>query len=120
MAGPHFKKKLIHRAVVQRSTPTRTASGEWVDAWSAVGTIDCRYVQRTDRFADEALGWTMLKSHLLLCNAGEDVEEDDRITSITFKVDGTSVDAGPFDIEGKLERNAGGAHHISLNLERVE
>ena len=57
---------------------------------------------------------------MLLCNQGEDVREEDRIVTITLKADDSSVDAGPFSIQAVLKRNTGSAHHISLQLERVE
>jgi len=120
MAGPHFKKKLIHQAVIQRTTQTQNTIGELVDSWSAVGTIDVRFVHSSHRLADEGQGYPMIEEHFLLCNSGEDVAEEDRIASITLKTDGSSVDAGPFIINGVLKRNTGGAHHIRVNLERIE
>lgn len=68
----------------------------------------------------ESVGYQMLEEHILLCSDGEDVIEEDRISTITLKADGTSVDAGPFDIEKKLIRNTKNPHHISFKLERIE
>jgi len=120
MAGPNFKRNLIHTAVIQRVTQTQSASGELIDAWSTSGTIYCRYVQQSMRMADEASGYPMIADHLLLCNTGEDVVEEDRVTNIRFKSTSVLVDAGPFTVESLLDRNSTKAHHMSLKLERVE
>ena len=120
MANVHFKKHLIHQAIVQRTTPAQSSSGELIDSWATTGTIDCRYVEKAERIASESAGFPMLESHMLLCNSGEDVREEDRIVTITLKADDSSIDAGPFTIESVLKRNSTGAHHISLQLERVE
>jgi head-tail adaptor len=119
VADIHFKATLIHQATVQRTTPSQSASGELVDSWSDAGTIDCRLVQRRERIANEAVGFLMLEEHRLLCNAGEDVTEEDRIADVVLRADDSSVDAGPFSVEEVLTRNTGSAHHMSLKLERV-
>ena len=62
----------------------------------------------------------MVADHLLLCNTGEDVIEEDQVANIKFSIDGTVVDAGPFTIESLLGRNSTNAHHMSIKLERVE
>jgi hypothetical protein len=120
VAGPLFKKHLIHTAVIRRTTQTQNDIGELVDSWVTSGTIDCRYVQQSHRIADEAQGYPMVMDHTLLCNTGEDVTEEDQVANIRFAVDGTVVDAGPFTIESMLGRSSTAAHHISLKLERVE
>jgi len=120
MAGPHFKKHLIHTAVIRRTTQSQSTSGELINSWATSGTIDCRYVQQSHRIADEAQGYPMVADHLLLCNTGEDVIEEDQVANIKFASDGTVVDAGPFTIESLLGRNSTKAHHMSIKLERVE
>ena len=120
MAGVHFTKKLIHQCTIQRTTPAQSSTGELIDSWANVGTVDCRYVQKNERIADASSGFPLLRSDMLLLNNGEDVIEEDRVINIVYKSDGSSVDAGPFSIESLLERNTGGAHHISIILERAE
>jgi len=120
MASIHFKKHLIHQAIVQRTTPAQSSSGELIDSWATAGTIDCRFVQKSERVADPSAGFPMLNSDMLLCNKGEDVIEEDRIVTITLKADDSGVDAGPFCISSVLGRNSTDAHHMSLQLERVE
>lgn len=120
MAGPHFKKHLIHQAVVQRTTRSQAANGELIDSWAAVGTIDIRYVQNAHRIADEQMGYPMVLEHFALCNSDEDVTVEDRLVNVTLKVDGSTVNAGPFEINGVLGRNSTGPHHIRLNLEKIE
>ena len=120
MADVHFKKHLIHSAMIQRNTPATSSSGELIPSWADVGTIDCRYVEKSERIAAESAGFMMLESHLLLCNAGEDVQEDDQIVDILLRADDSVVDAGPFTVEALLRRSGTAAHHWSIRLERVE
>ena len=120
MAGPRFKKHLIHTAAVRRVTLTQSASGAMIESWATAGTIDCRYVQQSHRIADEGAGYPMVADHLLLCNQGEDVVEEDIIANVRFKSSSALVDAGPFSVESFLQRNSTKAHHISIKLERVE
>ena len=125
MAGPQFKRKLIHQCTVERNTPSQSTTGELTPSWAGIGTLDCRFVEKTERIANEAVGYPMLKTYLLLLadtetSLDEDVAVDDRVTDVVWKVDGSSVDAGPFAIESLLRRNTGGTHHYSLQLERVK
>jgi len=120
VAGPHFKKHLIHVASIRRTVLTQNAEGELINSWATSGTISCRYVQQAHRMADEAAGYPMVADHMLLCDTGEDVTEEDVVANIKFAVDGTVVDAGPFTIESLLGRNSTAAHHMSVKLQRVE
>lgn len=120
MAGIHFKKKLIHQCTIQRTTPVQSSSGEPLDSWATVGTVDCRYVRKKQRVAQESIGFMTLLEDILLMNDSEDVIEEDRIINIVKKSDGSSVDSGPFTIEALLQRNTSDGHHLSLQLERVE
>lgn len=120
MASIHFQKQLIHICDIERATITRSASGEEVFTW-AVSTADeaCRYVQRQERIAVESRSLQMEQVQFVLFNNGVDVQVEDQISNIRF-TDGTLVDSGPFTIEGDLERNSTGAHHIRINVERIE
>lgn len=120
MSDVHFKATLIHQATVRRTTQSRSASGEVVDSWADAGTINCRLVEKRERIAAEGVGFMMLEEPRLLCDAGEDVQEEDRIADVVLRADSSVVDAGPFTVEEKLIRNTMGAHHVSLKLERVE
>ena len=120
MADIHFKKTLIHSAMVQRNTPAASASGELIPDWAAVGRINGRFVEQQERIAAEGVGFMMLKQNLYLCDAGEDVQEDDQIVDILWRTDDSVVDAGPFSVESLLKRSSTAAHHWSLRLERVE
>jgi len=120
MASTHFKRHLIHSAMVQRNTPTASASGELIPSWADVGRINGRLVEQQERIAAEGVGFMMLKQNLYLCNAGEDVQEDDRVVNILWRTDDSVVDAGPFLVESLLKRSSTAAHHWSLKLERVE
>lgn len=120
MADIHFKKCLIHSAMVQRSTTSRSASGEVLDSWDDVGRINGRLVEQQERIAAEGIGFMMLNRNLFLCDTGEDVGEEDRLVDILWRTDDSVVDAGPFTVEALLKRSSTAAHHISLRLERVE
>lgn len=120
MAKQVFKKHLIHQCTIERRTDSQSASGELIPAWTDTNTINCRYVQKRERYADESLGFMMLEQHILLVNDDADVVEEDRITDIVRRRDGITVDAGPFTIESVLDRSTYRPHHISLELERVE
>lgn len=120
MAGTHFKKHLIHSAMVQRATWVASGSGELIPTWADVGEIDCRYVEKSERIAAEGVGFMMLESHMLLCNEGEDVQEDDQIIDIRVRTDDSVVNAGPFTVEALLKRSSTASHHWALKLERVE
>lgn len=119
MASIHFKRNLIHRATIWRNTPAVSTSGELIPAWAVVGTIDCRYVQKSERVAVPAQGFVMMQSDLLLCDTGEDVNEANRVTDIVMQSDDSVVNAGPFSIEAVLGRSGTKAHHLSLQLKKV-
>lgn len=120
MADIHFKRQLLHQCTVQRRTDAQNTGGELIPTWTDVGDVNCRYVEKQERIADEPLGFPMLESPILLMDTGEDVQEEDRVVDIVFKSDGAAVDAGPFTIESVLRRNSNRRHHLSLKLERVE
>ena len=120
MADVHFKKHLIHQATVQRKTEAASDTGELIATWATNGTIYCRFIQKSERVAQPGTGFMMAESCRLLCNAGEDVIEEDRITSIILRSDSSSVDAGPFTIEELVQRNTTAGYHLSMGLERVE
>ncbi len=121
MASIHFQKKLIHRCDIQRATDAQSGSGELIPTWASIATLrPCRYVEKLERIAQESLGFPMELEHLLLMNDGEDVLVDDRIVNIIQATDSAVVDAGPFTIEQLLIRRTARAHHISMELERIE
>ena len=121
MASIHFQKTLIHRCDIQRKVDVQSGSGELIPTWTSIDTQrPCRYVEKLERIAQESLGFPMVLEHLLLMDSGEDVQVDDRIVNIVQDDCTTPVDAGPFTIEQLLIRRTTGAHHLSMELERVE
>lgn len=120
MANIHFKKKLIHQCTIQRNTPVQSGSGELLDVWTTIDTVDCRFVEKREGYAQEGISFQMQKLPMILMNAGEDVQEEDRIIDIVWKLDDTLLDAGPYSIDSLLRRSTGSAHHLSLSLERIE
>lgn len=120
MAGIHFRRNLIHTANVLRTTQSQSTSGELVDSWATAGSIRCRLVQKQEGIAVESLSLQMREVPRLLCDAGEDVIEEDRISNVTLRSDGSVIDAGPFRIEELLTRSSTTNHHMSMRLERIE
>lgn len=120
MAGIHFQKKLVHQCTVQRSTETQTSTGSIERAWAGVDDVNCRFVQKQERDADEPQAFVTWQGDLVLMNSGEDVRIEDRLVDIVWRSDGSGVDAGPFSIEAVLERNTRQGHHLSLQVERVD
>lgn len=120
MAGIHFKRTLIHTCTIQRNTPAQSTSGELIPSWADVESPDCRFVQKNERLANEGLSFAILEEPIILLNNDADIIEEDRITNVRWKSDATLIDAGPFRVDAVLDRNTGSAHHISLELDRVE
>ncbi len=121
MGDIHFQKTLIHRCDIERKVDIQSESGELIPTWTSIDTQrPCRYVEKLERIAQESLGFPMELEHLLLMNNGEDVQVDDQILNIVQDDCTTVVDAGPFTIEQLLIRRTGSAHHISMELERIE
>lgn len=122
MARVHFKKHLIHEVTRQRAAIVQSASGEITRDWEHPDelVLYARYVQKTERVAQESIGFMMLQVDTLLVNDDADIIESDRVVDITLRSDSSLVDAGPFTIESVLGRNYTKPHHISLMLERVE
>ena len=122
MARQWLKHRFTHSCMVERDGGTaQSASGEPQESWSDVGTMAGRFVEEREGIASPSEGFVMVKAHSWLCNTGEDVAVDDRITDIE-DADGDTIEAGPFTIEEILSRRdiKGNTHHLSLKLERVE
>lgn len=120
MASIHFKKHLIHQCMVQRNTPSQSSSGELIESWTDVGNVNCRFVDKEERIAQEGLGLMMMQRQMLLMDTGENIQEEDRVIDVILRADSSVVDAGPFSIESLLQRNTSGGHHLSAVLERIE
>lgn len=121
MASIHFQKKLIHTCTIQRNTPAQSGSGEPIASWANSSTgVSCRFVEKSERIAVESVSLQMMEEPILLFDDGVDVVEEDRITNVVLKADSSVVEAGPLTVEAVLKRNTGSAHHIRVNLERVE
>jgi hypothetical protein len=120
MGSVHYRRRLIHTAVVQRGTASQSSTGELTDTWSAVGTYWCRFVEKSERIANESVGFQMLEEPLCLFDDDVDVQEEDRVVNVTLRATGAVVDAGPFTIEQLLNRNNTALHHVSAKLERIE
>ena len=125
MGSAAFKRNLIHACDIQKPTESRSTTGEITRTWATAtggSGIACRYVQKREAISSESEGFAMKQWDLLLLDsAGSAVAvEEYRVKNIRFAVGSGLVDAGPFTIEGVLGRNSTKAHHISINLERIE
>lgn len=120
MTRASFNRLLVHTCTIERNTPTTSPSGEPIASWSEVDTeVACRYAQKRQTFPSEALTAEQVRNDLLLLSHDADIQEGDRVTDIAWRVDATSVDAGPFEVTSVLDRTSTRAHHISAALERV-
>lgn len=121
MASDLFRSLLIHQATVQRiSSEPQDSIGEPEPVWADNEIVDCRFIEKRESIANESVGFLMQEIFLMLVDTGTDVLVDDRITDVTTKSTGASVDTGPFLIHAVLQRNTRVGHHISLNLEKIE
>ncbi len=123
MASVHFKRHLIHRCTVMSGSATQATAtdGEVTFAYGTLGTFDCRYVQRVQRWANESIGFPMKREDRVLFNTGVAIKEEDHIINITLKTDSSLVEAGPLSVEELLGRNqTPGKHHISVKVEYIE
>ena len=116
-----FRDSLIHRAKVLKPTKAQTSTGAMETTFALGGTIDpFRFVEKTERVADEKAGFVMLRVTLGLCGSDEDVYDNDRICCVTNPTTGGTVTGGTYTIESRLiRRDEDGPHHMSLQLERV-
>lgn len=110
---------MIHSCTIQRSTPSQNDLGEPIDDWHDVAYgVNCRYVVREEKFADERQGLQMMTVTRLLLPAGTDVTAADRIKNIVIE-DGQIL-PGPYGIEEALPRRGPkGKNHVSLKLEAI-
>lgn len=125
MGSTAFKKHLIHTCDIQKPTESRSTTGEITRTWAiATGgsAYPCRYVQEIEAISNESEGFAMKQRDMLLIDsAGSALAvEEYRVKNIRYAAGSALVDAGPFSIEAVLGRNTTKAHHISLNLERIE
>ncbi len=123
MAGIQFQRHLIHQAIIERDSGAGTVQdsfGGIVETFSPVGTVDCRFISKMQRIADESIGLVMVGFNKLLLNTGEDVQVNDQVRTITLKSTGGTVDAGPYMINAVLDRNSTKQHHTALELEKID
>ena len=115
----HYHRNLIHVCDVQRAAHMISQSGERIPNWQIVAQdVQCRYVQKLERFADESATEEAVLVDMLLLRYDAPVQRLDRVTRIRTKT-GDMVDDGPFTITSLLLRNSRTYHHQSAILDRV-
>jgi len=123
MSTPRWlKRRLVHICTVQHDTGTaRTASGQVTASWAdQYGTQPCRFVETSERTANERTGEVLVHRTLVLMNATADVDASKRLRLIRNAA-GTTVAAGTYTINRVLARRGigGSMYHLSLEVERV-
>jgi len=115
-------RRLVHFCTVQQDTGTaRTASGQVTASWAdQYGTQPCRFVETSERVANERQGEVLVHRTLVLMNATADVDASNRLRLIR-DADGDAVAAGTYAINRVLARRGigGTVYHLSLEVERV-
>jgi hypothetical protein len=111
---------LRQTCVIVRDTP----GGE--DAYGGPGPVTtttvytgmCRYVEKSERiFSTDRSQVTIVTRYLLLLpESARDVEELDRVESVTM--DGVAI-AGPHRVTAVMMRRSNALHHMSVELERI-
>lgn len=120
MALRHY---FIHTCDIQEYSTARLATGELAKTWankSGQTAVDCRFVIKSEKVASEGTSGQVITTYLMLLPAGTDVANENRIANVRRKKGNALVDAGPFQIEQVLPRNAKTERHISLMLEKVK
>jgi len=116
-------RRFAHTCTVWRDSGTaQDSSGEVQASWAALTTAQpLRFGQTTERFADEAAGFVVLEADFALMNGTANVLAEDRISTVA-DADANTVAAGTYTVERVIVRRdiGGKAHHIRLDLERLE
>ena len=117
----HFKSVLIHTCTIQRATLSRSGSGESIETFADSSTSNrCRLVRQLERFAAENISRERQYTDLLLLQVGADIQEGDRVTNFCYYDTGAATGEGTYTVTAVKTRNAKTAHHISVELEKVE
>ena len=123
MSTPRWlKRRLVHLCTVQQDTGTaRSASGQITALWSdQYGSQPCRFVETSERVANEGQGEVLVHRTLVLMNATADVDAGKRLRWIR-DANGTTVAAGTYAINRVLGRRGigGQLYELALEIERV-
>ena len=85
-----------------------------------VHAAESRLVQKMERWASEGQSEEKLSTDLLLVKSTQDVEPGDKVTSFAWYAGGSAYSVGTYLVLNLLQRNTTAAHHVSLELEKVE
>ena len=114
---------LIHTCTTRRASeasPARDAYGAESVTWANNLTLQpCRFVIDREAIAAPGLGELIRTVYRLVVRPGADIINADRITTIAT-ADGTSVTTDTFEVKQVLTRRSRRAHHITLELTKIE
>lgn len=129
MAAPAaFHRKLIHLCDIRDNSsepPPQDTDGSPKPDWDTgppTATEACRFVEKSERIADERAGFPRKKEHMLLLRADTVIQETSKVVNIRWASDSSPVrnSDGVWIVEDLLRRNTRGPHHVSVLLERVD
>jgi len=119
-----YESHLIHRCTITPTTVSRSARGAITKSnGTAVTGVHCRYVLPRGRGQYEPMvnvGQQVQTDAALLLKTDATIDTESVVSTITLAADGSSVDAGPFEVVSVSTRNRRSAHHISVGLKKVE
>lgn len=114
---------LIHTCTTRRysdADPARDAYGAESKTPTNNLTLEpCRFVINREAIAAPGLGELIRTVYQLVVRAGTDIINADEITTIATR-DGTSVTTDTFKVKEVLTRRSRRAHHITLELTKIE
>jgi len=121
MSNVHFDRHLIHTCVIQRGSESFASyTGEPTLTYSSLGSFACRFVERSERIADEGAGFPMAEEPWVYLKNTATIQEEDRVANITLNSSGSLVEVGPLTVEQLLKRNSTAPFHIAVKLRRIE
>lgn len=117
----HYSRLLIHTCTRQRVSTSQSDDNELYRDWDNAGTatLSCRYMARQERYADEDMSGEVRTDTKLYAEIGADITTEDRVIDV-LAADGSTIEAGPFDVIEVLPKYGEGPHHTEIRLEKVE
>lgn len=117
-----FARRLIHTCTIKRYTRGQGSTGATTRTLSATQTeVACRlhYPSNAQRVAYPVEGQMVLTDAVLLLASDADIETDDTVESVVLASDGTTFDAGTYEVMSIVTRQNRRSRLKSVNLRRI-
>lgn len=116
-----FLNALIHTCSIQSYTVGQGSAGEITRTPATLQTeIRCRLVQRAQNEPMTDVGQMVQTDATLFLQSEESISTEDEILNVVFRVDGSTFDAGPYEVVQVVKRDRNTVHHISARLKKIE